>query len=197
MDIQELYQLMARGEQLRTVEFKRSMSWNDPVTKAKITKCILAMSNIRDGGHLVLGVEQQSDGSFAAVGMDPSHVLTYKYDEISSHVATYADPYITFSLEQVSDGGKTFLVIKVEEFNDIPVICKRDGLENLQSGVIYTRTRRMPESARVSNNTEMREILDMAIEKGIKIFVQRLHRVELIRPSVSDEELFNQQLGEL
>ena len=42
----------------RNLEFKCSMSWADASTKAKLTKSVLAMANLRDGGHVVLGVER-------------------------------------------------------------------------------------------------------------------------------------------
>jgi hypothetical protein len=41
------------GREERNLEYKQTMSWTEASTKAKITKCVMAMSNIRDGGSIV------------------------------------------------------------------------------------------------------------------------------------------------
>lgn len=196
----ELYNLITAGREGRNLEYKQSMSWNDPSTKANITRAILAMSNIRDGGAIVLGVEERSDGTFEPIGMNPADADTFDYDEVASYVAEYADPYVQFSLDRVEYEGKIFIVIQVKEFEEVPVICKKSG-KNLCRGKIYTRTRRMPESAEVSSQSEMREIIDMAVEKGIRRLLQLFSRIGLTPPTPAsapiDDELFNKQIEEL
>ena len=47
--------LLAR--ELRSLEYKASMPWGDSGTRAKIAKACMAMSNLRDGGLVVLEVD--------------------------------------------------------------------------------------------------------------------------------------------
>lgn len=124
------------------------------------------MCNIRDGGAVVVGVEQQGQG-FRTVGLDESQLESFTQDGVSSHINEYADPFVELSVSHVSHEEHNFVVIQVKEFAEIPVICKKDGRLKLRKGAIYTRTRRMHESAEVPGQVEMREILDIAVEKNI------------------------------
>lgn len=195
----ELYELIAIGEERRNLEYKRSVSWNDRRTRARITKSILAMNNIRYGGYIVLGVDQQPDGAFDPVGMSAEDASSLNYDDVASYVATYADPYVQFSLSRLEREGRIFVVIQVREFDEIPTICKRSYGTDLHEGKIYTRTRGgRPESAEIRSQTEMREIIDMAVEKGIRRFYERLARAGLTLPTPvpvapTANELFEKQ----
>jgi hypothetical protein len=195
VDVSQLYVLVGHGEQRRNIELKRSMSWNDNSTKAKVVKAILGMSNIRDGGYLILGFEQEND-TFKATGVKEEDISTFNYDNVKSLVSEFADPFVEFFMEVVTDEkeGKKFLVFTINEFNEIPVICKRDGLENLEKGMIYTRSRRMSETVRVPTNAEMREIVDMAIEKGIRKYIETSYRGGLQIRAVTKEDEYEKEL---
>jgi hypothetical protein len=171
------------------------MSWNDTNTKAKITKIILAMSNIRDGGYLVLGFNQDGD-TFVPTGVVQSDLSSFNYDHVRSHVAEYADPYVEFSMEIVKDEEqkKSFLVFTVKEFAEIPVICAKNGLENLEEGAVYTRSRRIPESVKVPTQSEMREIVDMAIEKGLRKYIETSRRAGLEIQATTKEDEYDEEL---
>jgi predicted HTH transcriptional regulator len=190
VNINELYELVSIGEQRRNVEIKRSMSWNNPNTKAKIVKVILAMSNIRDGGYLIFGFEENGD-SYLPVGINEDDLNSFDYDDVKSHVARFADPYVAFSMEIIEDedDGKKFIVFTIKEFEEVPVICKRNGLENLREGDIYTRSRRLPSTTKVPTQSEMREIMDLGIEKGIRKFLERAQRAGLrVQPATILDE---------
>lgn len=193
----ELTQVAREG---RNLEFKRSAPWHTSDFKAKIVKSILAFSNVRDGGIIVIGVERQPDQSYRFTGVTPEHLATYSDDHMASVVAEYADPYARFVLDKAEVDGNTFLVILVDEFDEIPVVCKRDGASNLRKGAIYTRTYRISESAEVPSQTELREILEMAIDKGIRKYLERQARLGgvLTTPaSKSDDDKFASQRGDL
>lgn len=198
MNLKQLYELVSAGEQRRNVEIKRSMSWDDPNTKAKIVKATLAMSNIRDGGYLILGLDE-NNGAFEPTGMLDTDFNSYSYDDVKSFVSTFADPYVEFSMETVRDDEKekTFLLFTINEFEEMPVICKRDGLENLRQGDIYTRSRRMSESVRVPTQSEMREIITMAVEKGIRKFIETSGRAGVQVEVRKEEDEYNHELEEI
>lgn len=170
MNIENFESIVELGRERRNIEFKSSNPWTDPEFKAKLVKSVLAFTNVRDGGWIIIGVSQNGD-SFSFDGMKEEDIATYGEETMASVFAEYADPFVRVNLDTIEYEEKTFLVITVKEFVSIPVICKRDGTANLRRGAIYTRTHRIPESAEVPSQTEMREILDMATEKKIREYL--------------------------
>lgn len=175
MDAAELEQIFLIGKESRSIEFKESVPWNDKLFKVKITKTILAMSNIRDGGNIIFGVKEGDDCEYTPVGMNEDDFNTYNIDEVSSFVSSYADPYVKLDLFKLEYDSKRFVVLKIFEFEEIPVICKKDYSSanfNLRKGALYVRPFRTVESVEVPSQNEMREILDLATEKNLKKFFQ-------------------------
>jgi predicted HTH transcriptional regulator len=173
MSVANLCDHIRIGEEDPRREYKAPMSWANNLTRAKITKSILAMSNIRDGGVIVIGIQEGSDKKFEAVGVSQAEASTFTHGDIASHVKEYADPHAEFTVRQIECDGKRFVCIQVKEFDDLPVICKKDGVD-LERGRIYTRPRTKNESSPVSSYSEMREILDMAADKAVRKFLSRL-----------------------
>jgi hypothetical protein len=87
----------------RNLEYKQSTSWSDKTFQAKITKSILAMSNIRDGGQIIIGMKRQADESYVAEGMEQSHLDSMTADTVQSIVAQFADPYVQITLTKEED----------------------------------------------------------------------------------------------
>jgi hypothetical protein len=166
MEDQELRELVYHGREERNLEYKGPVAWVDPEIKAKLTKGALAMSNIRDGGAIVVGVEQAGE-VFTPVGLTPEQLDSFTQDEVASHVNNFADPYVELTVSRGEIGTLHFVIVQVREFAEVPTICRRDGI-GLRKGAIYTRTRRMHETAEVPSQAEMREILDMATENGLR-----------------------------
>lgn len=159
MEIRQLEALLEGGEETPTLEVKGAMHWH----RALVVD-ILAMSNVQDGGVIVIGVE---DGTFNRQGLTPEQEDTYKIDVMRDQVAPFADPHVDFSVSfPVDDEGRVFAVIEVRPFREIPVVCARDGSDGLYAGAIYFRSmKRRPQSARVSNSHDMREIIETAISR--------------------------------
>lgn len=185
MQVDEFHELVAQRRETRSLEFKQSATWD--ALKFKIIKAALALSNIRDGGHLVIGFNEVNNSEFEPVGMTESDLLTYNSDQIKRAISKYADPYVSIEIHRISDEGKQFLVMQVDEFPEIPVICKYDG-DKIYQGRIYTRTRRMPESAEIPSQTEMREILDIAAEKKLRSYLEMQRRASIPQHNIGNDE---------
>jgi hypothetical protein len=127
--------------------------------------------------------------------MRTDHLGAFVQDQLSAHFSEYADPYIEVLLIKHDVGRKTFCILRVSEFSELPVVCKKDGLENLRRGAMYTRSRRLPETVAVPSQVEMREILDLAIEKRSRAFALQADRMGLVRQPQRDE--FADQLKRL
>jgi hypothetical protein len=73
---------------------------------------------------------------------------------------------VELSIEHVEDNGLTFVVIRVEEFAEVPVVASRAG-EGIRRGALYVRSLRTTETAEVQNQNDMRAVIDLATAKGI------------------------------
>ena len=92
------------------------------------------------------------------------------------------------------------MVIQVEEFADVPVLCKRDYPDVLRAGACYVRPRRKPETTDIPTYADMRDLLDLAIEKGVRRLLAQAQRAGLFVPPVItsiDQERFDEQRGGL
>ncbi len=153
------------------------------------------MANIRDGGTIIVGVSQRS-GSLVAQGMSQEHINTYDVDKVQSYVNRFADPYVRLEMYIVPRDSQSFVAIVVHEFDEIPVVCRRNGV-GLRQGAVYTRSYRMPETCEVPSQTEMREIIEIATDKGVRRFLERSHRAGLSTGGAigpTDAEKFDEQL---
>lgn len=195
MSDEVLLEMVYHGREERNLEYKRSMSWQESVTKAKIAKSAMAMANLPDGGAIVIGVEKIGE-TYDPKGMEQDHIESFKQDDVMEYInEKYADPYVELSVTTVNNDNKFFVVIQVHEFGQLPVICKNNGLENLKRGAFFTRSRVKHETVQVRSQTEMREILDLAVDKGIRRLRSRglLTFAGTALPSEDDRQAFEQQ----
>jgi predicted HTH transcriptional regulator len=191
--------LISNGREERHVEFKRTMNWSDVGTKSKVVKSSMAMANLRDGGFIAFGIERQSDDSYLAVGMKPEDYDSFKQDDVTMEVSNYADPFVELTVQKVERENKLFVIVQIREFLDLPILCKRDGAERLRNGAIYVRPRRKCETAELPSHADLREILDLAVEKKIRSFYSQIERAgaRLAIPDDRDTKAFDEQLGGL
>lgn len=196
---EDLLEQAFRGElrESRNIEFKRSYSLANAEHRHKIVKAVLAFSNVRDGGFMILGVENENGNP---VGMLDNDYELLNGDHILAEVNNFADPFVELQLEKIEREGMKFAIIRVFEFAELPVICKRQGEANLRQGVMYTRGTRIPESVAIPSQTEMREIIELAVDKGIRHFETRRLRqnpqLQLLQ-QISDTNKFEDELGGL
>lgn len=80
-----------RGREQRNLEFKELLEWDQPQHRAKVEKSVLGMSNGRDGGVLVVGVED--DGSY-------SRLVGGGYQEIFPRLRRTGGQQLCFSVRR-------------------------------------------------------------------------------------------------
>lgn len=183
MTSEELEKHLEGARETPNLEFKAAIPWS----RDTFVKDILAMSNVIDGGMIIVGVE---DKTFVRQGLSPELITTYDIDVMRDGIAPFADPRAVFDLSIVSDGsGKQYAVISVYPFDDLPVICRRDGAD-VQAGTIYVRSRdKRPQSARVASSSEMREI----VERASVLSARRLKKIGFI-PDIAAEYDYDREL---
>lgn len=186
-DIADLIGLPKEG---RSVEFKGATAWSG--VRERAIKTALAMSNLPDGGWMVFGVEEDPPGQWRPVGMPAGLVETFVPDEINDQLRRFAEPPFPVEVLRGTMGGNLFVVIRVPPFEELPTVCKRNGAE-LREGAIYTRSIHKPETIEVRSQTEMREIIERAVDIGIRRMRGRFP--ELFQDNAADRERFRRERG--
>jgi hypothetical protein len=97
------------------------------------------------------------------------------------------------------------VLVRVYQFDDIPVLCAKDLHDPgktapvLRRGACYVRARHKPETSEIPSEEEMRELLELAIDIGVRKFVARAQKAGLF-PTLpaprSGEALFEKQAEE-
>lgn len=187
----------------RSCEFKGVIEWDTDI-KYKIVKTILGMSNTVDGGNIIIGVVwNESSNRFEPTGLTDAQASTFENDQILSFTSNYADPHVVISTKKFDWNSMKLIVIKVAEFQETPVICKKEYYcttsreRILENGAIYSRRTRMPETAKVTS-IEMREIMKNATQKSVIEQIRFLQSLGIIPTGItpstpSDESQFNNE----
>lgn len=167
MSPDELRQLIALGREFHGIEYKCAGHFSDKTFRATLVRAILAMANRAGGGMVVVGVGELAGTQLEIEGLsDEQRTSWTDFDSVSDSINSYADPHVEVTLEEVLLGTKALLVFKIAEFEQTPVLCKKDCQGKLRNGACYVRGRNKPESIDVPTYTDMRELLDLAIQKA-------------------------------
>lgn len=182
----------------RYLEYKCSMIWTgDDTTKVKIAKAMMAMSNLRNGGVIVVGMKEISKGVWQPDNMTTKQISSFNHDDIAQWVNDYAVPSVQFTVEPFIDGNNQFAIIQVREFDSFPTVCRKQktlgGGEAIRSGAVYYRSNRKNESAPISSEEDMRELIGLAIDKGVAREVRRLHELGLVGTGLELQEKSTRQ----
>jgi predicted HTH transcriptional regulator len=205
---EEFESLLALGHEVDGVELKGAWIRTDRLFLAKVARAVLGMANRRDGVLVILGVEETAKAD--AVGLSDEQAESWlRYDDVSASVNEYASPCVRFETELHTFWGKKFVFIRVHQFDDIPILCAKDYNEPgkntpvLRRGACYVRSRHKPETSEIPSEEEIRELLELAIDKGVRKFLSRAQKAGIFpsapstRTPPSDEALFQQQIEDM
>jgi hypothetical protein len=146
------------------IEFKREYIWEceaikdeqeyawkqNNIDRFKIFKTILAFSNTQNGGHLVLGVEEDTNGICHLRGMSECYWDTFPHhrDHILAQVnGLCREPnYASFDYFKGIIDGYRVIVFRVHE-SLFDAVVSRGNHPNIKAGTVYCRTGRIPESS--------------------------------------------------
>ncbi len=206
-----LEEIVALGHETTGTECKPAGPRTDRALFTKMVRAVLGMSNRRDGGRVIIGI-QDTTNALTPIGLNDTDLATWNYDHVSDGLKEYADPSVSFDLETKQYQGKNYIVLTVTEFANIPILCKRQftlsGAVILKEGACYMRSRRKPETTEVSTQEDMRDLLGLATEKRLRRYLLQAQRagvalvplpstVTPLAEARPDQELFDNQLGDL
>lgn len=177
----EIEEGLALGRESRWLEVKGPGSRTEDHMVAKVAHAALGLGNLRDGGHVVIGIDDSAVSSLLPGLSDEQLASWVAHDDLARKLANYADPPLDFSVAAVDlSSGAKVAVIEVFEFTDIPHFCARDYGDVLEKGKLYVRPRRAPETAVVPSSVEMREVVELAIEKRLRSYVETAERANVV-----------------
>ena len=167
-------------QEINSIEFKKAAKWGE--LKRGITKDILAMTNLRDGGIIIIGIEEK-DNKWNCTGLTSEQLKTFNPDDIIEHINSYASPSITFNIiKHTDEQNLDFLIIQVPEFEEKPVICRKQYNRELRRGALYIRPLGKPESREVKSAEEMHDLLELAADKAFRKFLGKCENLGLVTP---------------
>jgi predicted HTH transcriptional regulator len=189
-------QILARGHETPGLEFKGPGSRESRSILAGVARAVLGMANKRDGGLVIIGIVEDGD-ALTPEGVSADDLRTWKQEAVTGALAAYADPYVEVHTENFEYMGKVFVIIAVEEFREIPVLCKKGFDPKLRAGACYVRRRGRIETSELATQAEMRELLELATEKRLRSFLRQARGAGVaIQAAPSGAELFDDELGE-
>lgn len=198
MEQKDLDQLIEGAAESPQLEFKESCPWD----AIRFIKDILAMANLRGGGYIIIGIKQSGNG-FEREGVKEEHLITYDIDIMKDQINIYADPFVDFDLyKHKAKDNKWYVVIAVKEFVDIPIICKKDGRDLRKATIYYRNQDRRPESGPISNSYDLRNLLELAAVKMMKVHEKLGYQIETkeyIEPEeqILNDEKYNKEIDDL
>lgn len=201
MNERDFAEILVRGRELRAVEHKGPGLRSDKRFLGRVARAVMGMANLRDGGLVTIGVEDH-DGKPVPTGLETAQLDSWRrYDDVASSLGEFTAPSVSFEHEVFSYKGATLVLLHVREFDEYPILCSRDlsdGAKDIvRRGALYVRPRRRAETAEVPTHEEMREIVDLATEKGVRRYIELARRLGLSAEGApNDDELYDREIEE-
>ncbi|WP_339684981.1 ATP-binding protein [Gimesia maris] len=114
----------ATGESIN-IDAKGPMQWDGGEVSAGLTKDIIAFANSRDGGVIVIGKEEPSTGRFVLTGLTDAQADSFDTTKVATWVNNHCTPPVNLVCNRVEHKGLEFIVMTVDEFSDVPVLCTK------------------------------------------------------------------------
>lgn len=167
----EIIRVLREGRETRAVEFKRAMSWTDNATKSKVLQGAIALANTADGGVLVFGMARDTSPDIHVIaGLDATSAESFSTDHVADFVNAHATPHVALEVRHPTVDDQRLVVIVVRQFVESPSIVTKaydpdggsKGKGSVPRGAIYVRSLRKPETRRLEDPEDLRELVRVA-----------------------------------
>lgn len=178
---------LRRGYEIRAIEAKAACLPTDADSFGGIAKAVLAMSNLSDGGHVIVGVDDQEMVAMTPGLTDEQVTAWRRYDKVCDQLARYADPPLAIEVTvHTLSAGIRVAVLDVPGLGGMPHFCAKDqnGQDDgrkviVRKGALYIRSIHKPETVELKRVAEMNELLNAALSSRLRAFVQTAERAGL------------------
>jgi len=185
-------ELLEQQSESRSLDFKGPMMFGpSKAEKAERLKCMMAFANTRDGGYLLIGVEQNG-GRFVPRGVTRDQARSFDPTDIGNFAKNYCSVSLHLTSQVVDVDGVDLLLVRVAEFDDEPVVCTKDlddasGKAIVRAGSIYVLT---PDArcVAIEASEAMRALLDLAIQKRGEALIGQIRRLVGSAPANHDND---------
>ena len=204
----ELIRFIEAAGESANIDAKGPMEWDGGEASAGLTKDILALANCRDGGVIVIGKSEPQPGKFTLTGLSDSQAAAFETTKVATWVNNHCSPPVNFVCYRQEYQARTFIVIAVSEFHDVPVICTKQHEVSssgkspkvlLRKGTVYVRTANA-ESSPLSSVEELRQLIGLATIKRadqMLAMFQAMTKGRPLLPEKPHEELFEAEQEEV
>jgi hypothetical protein len=202
MTLEEIIALIDRHSETPRVDAKAGFPWKKDCRdqKLELIRDMIAMANTRDGGALVLGVENTG---YNVVGLSEEVKASLDQTAIGEILKRYADPMFQFELHKTTISGKDVVVIRIPEFEEIPILCKQSVESSvdprrliLRSGALYIRTE-TAQTMEIAVAEDMRKLLSRAMLKQREQLLHSIDGLLKFRPNMPSEKESNEYQREM
>lgn len=164
-NLNKLSELLLEVRETLDTEVKDWLNLADGDVRAKLAKEIIALAN-HGGGYVIVGFEEQADGSFASVPSTDEALSAWSQDSIQGIVARYIEPpfqcRVTHQL--LPNGTQKHPIIAVPGGHRVPIRAKAASPD--QKSLVQQRTyvrRPGPNSEEPRSATEWDELLERCL----------------------------------
>ena len=155
------------------LEFKQNFQGGDNLLK--VIKTLIGMANNK-GGQIIFGIK---DKPHLPLGMTNNKMRETDPRDVDSKIREYFSNEIIWSSHIVSHDNNEFGVLKVDEAQTKPIICKKNKDTILKEGAIYYRYRGETKEIEYA---ELRDILEKEREKERILWIQHIEKIATIGP---------------
>ncbi|MDD5731954.1 MAG: ATP-binding protein [Patescibacteria group bacterium] len=187
---EELEQILEARSESANLDFKRAFNWdNDKECKLEVVKDILSMANTKNGGRVIVGVEDNGD----VAGVSDEDIKSFDQTNLHNFLHKYTDPKFTVNVDRPLYKEKSIVIIGIPEFDEEPILCRENasnssGKQILKEGGLYIRTNK-GSSELIPSSSEMRELLSRAIMKKSDYLLNQIERLLTGRPSKKEKDI--------
>lgn len=188
------------------IDAKGPMEWDGQANSAALAKDIAAFCNSLDGGVIVIGKAEKAPGHFENTGLTTAEADSFETTRVANWINNRFSPSIRLVCYRQEHAGKTFVIITIQQFDDIPAFCVKsyDDPEDsrkhiLREGAIYVRNQNA-ESKPVGTVDEWRALIGLATKTRADEFLAMFNAMLKGKPQLSqpsDEEQFKREISQV